>query len=72
LTFAVHDEFNTTPVEDTMTIDVYDDACWAALMGLSRLDPADFNRDCIVSLEDIAVMAAKWLIDNSSTAPVAK
>jgi hypothetical protein len=61
------------PVDDTMTIDVYDDACKATLgAGLAADNPTDLNRDCVTGLEDIAVMALAWLVDNSLTAPVAK
>ena len=74
LTLGVSDEYNMTPLEDTLTIDVYDDACQAAVVGLS-LDadnPLDYNKDCIANLEDAAVMASKWAVDNSLTEAIAK
>ncbi len=74
LTLGVTDEYNMTPLEDTLTIDVYDDPCKAAIFGMS-LDadnPIDYNKDCIVNLKDAAVMAAKWAVDNSLTEPIAK
>ena len=71
LTLAVTDGANETPVEDTMTIDVYDDACQMAV----ALDPAvievtDFNADCTTNLKDFAILAVKWLGDYSLTEPV--
>jgi hypothetical protein len=72
LSLAVHDEFNQTPIEDTMTIDVYDDECAAARIGTAADNPADFNKDCVIGLGDLVLMAAKWLDDNSLTEPVAK
>jgi hypothetical protein len=74
LTLAVHDDYNTDPLEDTLVIDVYDDPCEAAIFGMS-LDadnPVDLNKDCVINLEDVAIVAEKWLLDNSSTEPVAK
>ena len=74
LTLAVNDEGNPTPVTDSMTIDVYDDACKAARIGIGLAEyyPADFNGNCITDLEDLAVMAAKWLDNTGLTEPVAK
>jgi len=71
LTLAVSDEANPTPVTDTMTIDVYDDACGMAV----ALDPAaieltDLNGDCVTNLLDFAVMAGLWLDDYALTEPV--
>jgi len=74
LTLAVHDEsFAPTPVEDTMDIDVYDDACQAAIgKGLGPIGPADFDANCVTDLRDYAVLAAKWLVEYALTAPVPK
>ncbi len=74
LTLGVNDEYNTTPVEDTLTIDVYDNPCHAAIFGMSlgADNPLDYNKDCIANLVDAAVMAAKWAVDNSLTEPIAK
>jgi len=61
------------PVTDTMTIDVYDDACVAAkAAGLAVIDPTDFDGNCITSFEDFAVMATTWFDDYTLTKPVAK
>jgi hypothetical protein len=60
-------------VEDTMTIDVYDDACKAANAdGALEYDPVDFDANCITDLSDYAVMAAAWLVDYTLTGPVTK
>jgi len=59
------------PVQDTMTIDVYDDACKAAIgKGLAADNPTDFDENCITGFGDLAVMATKWLNDNALTEPV--
>ncbi len=61
------------PVESSMTIDVYDDACKAALgAGTATIAPADFNANCSTGLEDIAQLAVEWLVDFSLVEPVAK
>ena len=73
LTLAVNDEGNPTPVEDSMTIDVYEDACKAAVgAGLATIEPSDFDENCITDLRDLAVMLAQWLVDYKATAPVPK
>ncbi|MBW8016702.1 MAG: hypothetical protein FVQ82_10980 [Planctomycetes bacterium] len=58
-------------VEDSFTIDIYDDACAAAVaVGTETVfDPADFNKDCVTDIKDLAQMAAAWLVDYSLTAP---
>lgn len=73
LTLTVDDGENP-PVTDIMTIKVYDDACEAARLGMSLAanNPADFNRDCKISLEDLVRMAAKWLNDTGLTVPQPK
>ncbi|MCF7954367.1 MAG: hypothetical protein K9M75_01060, partial [Phycisphaerae bacterium] len=57
-------------IEDSMVIDVYDDAC-AAAVGIDPLvtDAADFNSDCRTNLEDVAAMAIKWLTRSTITEP---
>jgi hypothetical protein len=61
------------PVKAHMTIDVYDDACKAAVaIGQATIDPGDFNANCKTSFEDIAMMAIEWFLDYSITAPIAK
>ncbi len=59
--------------EDTMTIDVYDDACKATIgAGLAADNPTDFDENCITGFGDLAVMAAKWLTYNALTEPIPK
>jgi len=61
------------PVQDTMTIDVYDDACTAAVgKGLTADNPGDFNEDCITDGIDLDELAEKWLADVAITAPIPK
>lgn len=71
LTLAVNDEDNPTPVEDTMTIDVYANACMAAISAGAD-DPGDIDEDCMTNLKDIAEIAAAWLDVYSVTAPFEK
>ena len=72
LTLVVNDGINT-PVADTMTIDVYDNSCRAALgAGLAAENPTDLDANCITDLRDYAVLAAKWLVDQALTAPIPK
>jgi len=50
------------PVTDTMTIDVYDDACKAAIgKGFAADHLTDIDGNCITDLGDLAVMGAAWL-----------
>ncbi len=72
LTLTVKGGLN--PLEgDTMTIDVYDNACLAAIgKGLAADNPTDFDENCITGFGDLAVMAAKWLNDNALTEPIPK
>ena len=59
--------------EDTMTIDVYGDACLAAIAkGLAGDNPGDFDENCITDPNDLDELAAKWLTDISLTGPVLK
>jgi arylsulfatase A-like enzyme len=61
------------PVTNTLTIDVYDNACEVAKAGGSGEDnPGDFDGNCITDANDLAELAAKWLNGNALTAPVAK
>ncbi len=61
------------PVKASMTIDVYDDACKAAIgKGLAADYPADVDKNCIINFNDLAVMAAKWLNDTGLTEPLPK
>lgn len=68
LTLAVSDVVHQDPVIDTMTIDVYDDACKAANAdGTHEFDSTDLNQDCITDFLDFAWMAAAWLNDYTIT-----
>jgi len=59
--------------KDRMTIDVYDDACVAALdLGLATIDTTDFDGNCITNFADFALLAATWLDDYKPTGPVVK
>lgn len=61
------------PIESSMTIDVYDDACKAALgTGTGSIKPADFNANCVTDMEDLARMAVDWLVDFTLEWPVNK
>ena len=73
LTLAVNNVGRLEPaLEDTMTIDVYDDACEAAKAVGTVLDETDFDANCITNLADFAIVALDWLSDYAITAPVAK
>jgi hypothetical protein len=72
LTVSVHDEDNPTPVEDTMTIEVYDTACLATIGEGAEYDPDDIDQDCDTDLSDFAEMAETWLDDYTLTEPVDK
>jgi hypothetical protein len=73
LTLTVNDGGVNPPVTDSIRIDVYDDACKAAIgKGLATNNPGDFDGNCITDFEDVAVMALAWLNDKGLTAPVAK
>jgi len=63
LTLAVSDEGNPTPVTDTMTIDVYENPCTAARvgLGLAAVYPADYTKDCSIDLEDLDELVTVWL-----------
>jgi hypothetical protein len=73
LKLAVNNE-GKPAVTDAMKIDVYDDACEAAIItGLTmELDPGNFDGNCIKDFRDIAVLVSTWLVDYTSTGPVTK
>ena len=60
LTFGVNDVINPEVVTDTMTIDVYDTACKAAI-AVGVVDPADFDMNCIVDLADLLTFLDLYL-----------
>ena len=74
LTLAVNDTGRLDPpVQDTMTIDVYDDACKAAIgASLAADHSTDIDKNCITNIKDVALMAKTWLVDNALTVPVVK
>jgi len=72
LTLTVNDGVNP-PVRDTIRIDVYDDACKAAIgKGLAVDNPGDLDGNCITGFGDLVVMATKWLTYSGLTGPVPK
>jgi len=73
LTLAVSDEANPMFLTDTMTIDVYDDACQMAVaLDPAVIEPTDFNGDCVTNLVDFAELASKWLDNYELTEPLIK
>ena len=71
LTLAVTLEGVDT-VSDTMTIDVYDDACKASRGNGHEYAVTDFDGNCVTSLGDFALLAEKWLADYTLTEPAPK
>lgn len=55
---------------DTLVVTVAADACAAAQLSTSwtAFNESDFNEDCVVSLDDFALMAAEWLDDRNMAA----
>ena len=55
-------------------IDVYDNACLAARIGLGLAEdnPTDLSGNCITDLKDLAALLADWLVDTGLTAPEPK
>ena len=74
MTLAVNNEGRVgQPVTDTMTIDVYDNACLATkAAGTLVLDPTDFNKDCVTDFKDLLELTEAWLNDYTLTAPAPK
>lgn len=69
LTLTVDDGVNPA-VKDTVTIDVYDDACKASIgIGLQNDHPDDLVINCVTDLEDLALMLNSWLVDTSLQSP---
>jgi len=72
LTLTVNDGVNI-PVTSSIIIDVYDDACKAAIgKGLAEDNPGDFDQNCVTGFGDLAMMALAWLNDTGLTEPAAK
>jgi len=57
-----------------MTIDVYDDACQAAIgKGLGAEDArADIDGNCVVNFADFVLLAETWLEDTGLIEPIPK
>ena len=73
LTLAVRKEGGIADVIDIMTIDLYDDACQAAVgIGHSSIDPGDFNEDCKTNLTDFVMIADRWLASYEINEPTLK
>jgi hypothetical protein len=71
MTVTVSDAGNPTePDTDSIEIDVYDDACHLAQAGEGKSAATDHDGNCITGLGDLAVIAAVWLDDYSTTGPV--
>ncbi len=72
LTLAVYGEGKPMPVEDTLTIDVYNDTCLASLAAGIPLDEMDLDGNCVINLEESAKMAETWLVDYEIEDPAPK
>jgi len=71
MTVLVSDGGNPIPVEASVEIDVYDDACHMARAAFGKDDPNDLDKDCDIDIDDLAVIAATWLNDTSIDTPAA-
>jgi len=62
------------PVEDTMSVYVYDDACQMARIGQGKAadHPTDLDGNCITNLADLARLASRWLSGQALPAPIWK
>jgi len=72
LTLTVDDAVTPleTPLADSMTIDVYADACKALLNNdRASLDMTDIDADCVTELDDLAALASAWIDDYALTVP---
>lgn len=72
LSLTLDDGSVNPSVTDVMTISVYDDACQATRLGLGQADKKDIYPDCIIDINDLALLLSAWLNDNSLSAPVYK
>jgi len=73
MTIFAYDEANPQPVEASVIIEVYNDACDMAVNGEgATISKTDLNADCITDIRDLAEMAAEWLVDISSPGPLPK
>jgi hypothetical protein len=74
MTVTVGDVANPTSDTASIEIDVYDNECNAARIGISLAaeNPQDFNGDCLTNLKDLAEVAIAWLVDYAITEPTAR
>ena len=72
LTFSVEEVSTGKTTKAYVMIDVYDDACAAGIASNPEFefDLGDLTEDCNTNLEDVALLAAAWLVDYSSTGPL--
>ena len=71
LTLEVTDDVGS--LSDTMMIDVYGDACKAAIgAGLDPIELTDHDGNCITGFEYLVKLVAVWLDDYSLTEPFVK
>jgi hypothetical protein len=65
LTLNVYAEGRPLPVQDAMTVDVYNDACLAMVAADPDhvFDTADLDLDCITAIADLAKLAETYLVD---------
>jgi len=67
------DDGSGVPVSDSLTIDVYDDACKATVgQGTAADNQTDLNKDCITDLLDLVELASQWLNETGLAAPIVK
>lgn len=71
VTLEIADQTNPG-ISQSVIIDVYDTACDATRIGLSDINPIDFDGNCMVDLKDLALMATTWLKDTALTEPILK
>ena len=65
-------------VTDSVSIYVFENQCLATqeLAGMPPADvpydhPGDINQDCVIDLEDLAILASYWTVDYSLSGPTA-
>ena len=64
ITLTATDADGAGESSDTVMINVYDDACAAAIADPTDYTPmfeGDISGDCVVNLNDLAIMAIDWL-----------
>lgn len=67
LTLTVDD--GNGPIQDSITVDVYDTACKATIAaGKKANNPTDIDGNCVTNLVDFAELVLTWLEDRALTA----